>query len=285
MLNLYAQLLNFSADVLRLAIWLALLMAVFVPLERVFALHPAKIWRKQFGVDLVWYFINTLFPATVVAVALSGVTQALHRFNPGGYYSAVAAWPFWVRLPLMLFVSDFGVYWGHRALHQIPLLWRFHAIHHSAEEMDWLVNTRAHPFDMVLVRVSGLTPMYLLGLATVPATSTIDPEVALVMIVSVLWNFFIHSNVRFRLGPLEALISSPMFHHWHHCNDEHRHTNYAFVFPFIDRIFGTIWMPGYWPAGYGVDEKISTTVIGQFLDPIEPAPVRVSTPAEAKTDA
>ena len=283
MLSIYAQFLAFVYDVMRLAIWLVLLVAIFVPLERAFALHPTKIWRKQFGVDLAWYFINALFPATVVAVPLAVVAQALHRLDPGGYYSAVAALPFWLRLLLMLFVSDFGVYWGHRALHSIPLLWRFHAIHHSAEELDWLVNTRAHPFDIVLVRLSGLAPMYLLGLA-VP-TATMDPGVAIVVIVSTLWNFFIHSNVRFRLGPLESWISSPMFHHWHHCNDRHRDTNFAFIFPFIDRIFGTAWMPGYWPAGYGVDEKIPATLVGQFLDPIEPSPARVGEPAEKKTEA
>jgi len=60
-------------------------------------------------------------------------------------------------------VNDFGAYWGHRASHHIPFLWRFHAIHHSAEHMDWLVNTRAHPVDMVFTRLSGLVPVYRAG--------------------------------------------------------------------------------------------------------------------------
>ena len=134
-------------------------------------------------------------------------------------------------------------------MHTYPLLWRFHAIHHSAEHVDWLVNTRAHPFDMVFTRLSGLTPVYLLGLAQTTGRQ-IDPAVAIITIFGTLWTFFIHANIRVRLGPLEWLISSPAFHHWHHTNDEHRDTNFAFVFPFIDKLFGTAWLPKQWPPVY-----------------------------------
>ena len=151
--------LSFAVDVGRLAIWLVLLVAIFVPLERLFALHPAKIWRKQVGVDLAWYFINSIVPAAIIALPLALLARALRGADPWGLYSAVAAWPFWVKFPLVLLVNDVGAYWGHRASHAIPLLWRFHAIHHSAEELDWLVNTRAHPFDLVFTRLSGLAPV------------------------------------------------------------------------------------------------------------------------------
>ncbi len=58
-------------DILRLTIWLAILVAVFVPLERFFALRPAKVWRAQIGVDLGWYFINALTTASIVAPGLA----------------------------------------------------------------------------------------------------------------------------------------------------------------------------------------------------------------------
>ncbi len=260
---------SFCVDVFRLAIWLVLLVAIFVPLERLCAVHPAKIWRKQVGVDLAWYFINSLAPATVLAVPLALLARGLHLLNPGGYYSAVGAWPFWVRLLLMLVVNDIGAYWGHRAEHAFPLLWRFHAVHHSAEQLDWLVNTRAHPIDMVFTKLSGLAPVYLLGLAQTTGP-TIDRGVAIMSIFATLWTFFIHANIRVRLGPLEWVISSPAFHHWHHTNDEHRDRNFAFVFPLIDRIFGTAWLPKYWPTAYGIDAKMSPTLGGQFFDPLEP---------------
>ena len=255
-------------EAVRLAIWLVLLVVIFVPLERLWALHPAKIWRRQTGVDLGWYFVNSLLPATAILVPLAFLFQMLHRVNPFGYYSAVAHLPLWLKLFLMLLVNDFGAYWGHRALHGFPRLWRFHSIHHSAEHLDWLVNTRAHPFDIIFMRVAGLVPIYLLGLAT--TSRQIDPAVALVIIIATVWNFFIHANIRARMGPFESLVSSPMFHHWHHSNDKHRDTNFAFIFPVIDRTFGTAWQPNRWPDGYGIDEKVPSTLVGQFLEPILP---------------
>lgn len=257
------------ADTGRLAVWLVLLVAIFVPLEQLCALHPAKIWRKQIGIDLAWYFINSLLPAALLSVPLALVSGLLHKWNPAGYYSMVAAWPFWLKLVLVLLANDVGAYWGHRAMHSHPVLWRFHAVHHSPEELDWLVNTRAHPFDMVFTRFSGLAPIYLLGLAQTTGTH-LDPAVAILTVFLTLWTFFIHANMRVRLGPLEWLISSPAFHHWHHTNDEHRGHNFAFVFPLVDRLFGTAWLPRHWPSVYGIDAELSPTLAGQFFDPIEP---------------
>jgi len=257
--------LNLGINVARLAIWLVLLVAIFVPLERLFALHPAKILRKQVGVDLAWYFINSLVPAAIMAVPLSLLATLLSGANPWGLYSMVALWPMWVKLPLMFVVNDIGAYWGHRASHVYPLLWRFHAIHHSAEHLDWLVNTRAHPFDMVFTRLCGLAPLYLLGLAQSSSQGIIDPTVALVMIFGTIWSFFIHANIRVRLGALEWVLSSPAFHHWHHTNDEHRDRNFAAIFPWIDRLFGTAWLPKHWPPVYGIDAKVSPSLAGQLL--------------------
>lgn len=254
-------------QVIPLTVWLVLLVCIFVPLEQLFALHPSKIWRKQAGVDLAWYFINSLFPAAVIALPLLVLARALRGADPGGLYSAVAEWPLWLKLPVVLIVSDTGAYWAHRASHRIPLLWRFHSIHHSAEQLDWLVNTRAHPFDLVFTKLSGLIPVYLLGLAQTTGRS-LDPVVAMVMIIGTLWTFFIHANIRIRLGPLEWLVSTPAFHHWHHTNDEYRDHNYAALFPVIDKIFGTSWLPKYWPPVYGIDASVSQTLAGQLLDPL-----------------
>ena len=267
--GLAAQTWSFLSQVGHLAVWLALLVAVFVPLEWLCALHPAK-WRKQIGVDLCWYFVNSLVPAAVLSFPLALISTGLDRLNPGGWYHAVGAWPFWLRLGLVLLVSDVGAYWGHRAMHSHRLLWRFHALHHSAEEMDWLVNTRAHPFDTVFVRFAALAPVYFLGLAQTSGPR-IDPAVAILTIFGTFWTFFIHANTRVRLGLLESVISSPAFHHWHHTKNEYRDRNFAFVFPFIDKLFGTAWLPRHWPSAYGINAKVPTTLAGQFFEPLEPA--------------
>jgi len=268
---------SFVFEVVHLTVWLVLLVAIFVPLEQVFALHPHRIWRAQMGIDLAWYFINSLLPAAVVALPLALLAQLLHDADPGGFYSMMGRVPLWLRVVLMLAVNDLGAYWYHRISHAHPVLWRFHAIHHSAEHIDWLVNTRAHPVDLVLTRLTGLIPVYLLGLVQAGG-GRLDPGVALILVVGTIWTFFIHANVRWRLGPLEWLITSPAFHHWHHTNDEHRDRNFASIFPVFDRLFGTAWLPRYWPPVYGIDGKVPSTLTGQLTEPFTKSQPVNSTP-------
>ncbi len=268
-----AHLLSYADKVVHLAAWLILLMAVFVPLERLFTLRPGKIWRAQTGSDLVWYFINSIVPAAIIAIPLAILARALTPLDPFGLYSAVLTWPLWVKLLAALAVNDIGAYWFHRWSHANPWLWRFHAVHHSAEHVDWLTNTRAHPIDMVFTRMSGLVPVYLLGLGQ-PTPGGLTDTAAIISIVGIFWSFLIHANVWFRFGPLEWLVSTPAFHHWHHTNDEHRDRNFAAIFPVLDRVFGTLYLPKAYPTVYGIDATMSPTFTGQLLDPLAgPLPV------------
>ena len=170
----------------------------------------------------------------------------------------------------MLVVFEAGSYWGHRWSHEIPFLWRFHAVHHSAEHIDWLVNTRAHPIDMVFVRLCGLVPIYVLGLART-AHGHADVGSMLVVLLATVWGFFIHANIHWRLGPLEWLVATPAFHHWHHTNDENRDRNYASLLPMMDRLFGTLHLPAqHWPPVYGIDAAMPPGLAGQLLNPLSP---------------
>ena len=90
----------------------------------------------------------------------------------------------------------------------------------------------------------------------------------LIMLVGTLWGFFIHANLRWRFGWLEWLISTPGFHHWHHTNDEHINRNYASMLPWMDKLFGTWYMPkNQWPAKYGIDTPTARGLMGQLLQP------------------
>jgi sterol desaturase/sphingolipid hydroxylase (fatty acid hydroxylase superfamily) len=258
---------DFARDVLRLAIWLVLLAAIFVPQERLFTHRPAKLWRAQTGVDLAWYFVNSLLPALIVALPLGLLARALQGIDPLGFYSAVAAWPIWLKLFAAFLVNDIGAYWVHRWQHASPFLWRFHAIHHSAEHVDWLTNTRAHPIDMVLVRLGGLVP-------DLPARPRLgdgrrarsgDP---VGFDRGTVWSFAIHANVRWRFGPLEWLVATPAFHHWHHTNCEKRDRNFSAVFPLLDRVFGTAYLPQHLPSVYGIDGHVAPRFTGQLIDPL-----------------
>ena len=249
-----ASLVSVGWEALRLCAWLILLMVVFIPLERIFGLHKQKVFRKSFGVDLVFYFLSSLLPKLLLVVPLSLTAKAAHFFIPAALYESIAAWPLLIRALAGLIVGEIGAYWGHRWSHENRFLWRFHSIHHNAEEMDWLVHTRAHPVDMVFTRLCALVPMYLLGLAQ-PMGDRLDLVPVLVTIAATMWGFFIHSNIGWRLGWLEGFISSPAFHHWHHTNDgpEVVNKNYSTMLPWLDKCFGTFYLPRAWPEKYGIE--------------------------------
>jgi sterol desaturase/sphingolipid hydroxylase (fatty acid hydroxylase superfamily) len=259
-----------ALEVIRLTAWLALLVAIFVPLERAFGLRKKqRSLRQAFRTDLTFYYLNSVVPKLVLVMPLSLIAGFVHYHMPAGIYSWVASFPSWFRLLAALMVGEVGSYWGHRWSHEIPWLWRFHAIHHSAEEIDWLVNTRAHPMDMIFTRLCGLIPMYVLGLAQ-PMANTVDLVPVLVTIAGTIWGFFVHANVNWRFGWLEWIVASPAFHHWHHTNDgpERIDKNFAAMLPLVDRFFGTFYLPaGEWPSKYGTDTAVTSDLGGQLLQP------------------
>jgi sterol desaturase/sphingolipid hydroxylase (fatty acid hydroxylase superfamily) len=267
--SLDPRLLAYAIQILRLCLWLVILAVIFTPLERLFALHPKKIFRKAIVTDLGYYFLSSLVPSILLSIPLAFVAWTVHRFIPAGFTSAIAAWPLSVRIIASLIIGEIGFYWGHRWSHEIPFLWRFHAIHHSAEHLDFLVSTRAHPVDMVFTRLCELTPLYVLGLASpIGRSGSLIP--ILVILIGTVWGFFIHANVRWRFGPLEWLVSTPAFHHWHHTNDgpAYINKNYSPMWPFVDRLFGTLYLPkDKQPASYGIDQPMPHTLFGQLVEP------------------
>ncbi|HTX50868.1 MAG TPA: sterol desaturase family protein [Caulobacteraceae bacterium] len=265
--HVYGLLLQFA----RMLFWLVVLTAVFVPLEQFFAVRPTKLFAKGWQTNLAWYFIGGLVPVFLLGPPAALIAFVAHAVIPASFTSYVAALPLWARMVAAMVVGELGFYWGHRWTHEIPLLWRFHAVHHSAEHVNYLVNTRAHPVDGAFTRLCGLVLLYATGLASpVGDHPTFIP--AMVLLVGSLWSYFIHANLRVRLGPLEEVISSPAFHHWHHTRNDHRDHNYASMLPFWDRVFGTFYLPRAWPAEYGTDTPVAENIVGQLLDPFLAAP-------------
>jgi sterol desaturase/sphingolipid hydroxylase (fatty acid hydroxylase superfamily) len=180
-------------------------------------------------------------------------------------FPALRTWvetrPLWAQSLLAIALGDLGAYGIHRLEHRVPWLWRFHAVHHSAEEMDWLVGFRFHPVDLLLLRVASLGP--LLALHITPAA------IGIFVAVAGWQSYLAHANVRVPFGPLRWVFVSPEFHHWHHgAEREAFDKNYASVIAGWDVLFGTVHLPrGRWPLRYGVDEHVPAGWAGRFSHP------------------
>jgi lathosterol oxidase len=225
---------------------LLLYSAVFVPLERLFALRPDQpVFRRQWPVDLTYFFFNTLGIEilAILAIAPAAILFGWARMGDGD--TGLGSLPLLVQVPALLLVADFTQYWVHRAFHALPFLWPFHAIHHSSEQLDWLAGSRLHLVDVILTRGLTYVPVFVLGFS----------ERALVVYVFLVaaQATFIHANVRWELRPLRRLVATPAFHHWHHgAEREAVDTNFAVHTPIWDMLFGTYHLPERWPAKYGL---------------------------------
>lgn len=241
--------------------------ALFVPLEQWFPKQVEQpILRPSWRTDLTYFFIGAVLVQLISILTLKPAMILFSWAVIAQLQAWVASFPYVLQFLGVLLVADLTQYWVHRAFHSIPVLWRFHAVHHSAESMDWLAGARLHIVDIAVTRGISYIPIYLLGFAEAPIF-------AYIIFVSIQATF-IHSNLRFEFGPLRWLMATPQFHHWHHCADPKLvDKNFAVHLPFLDRLFGTFYLPkGVWPTSYGVigGATSSKGYFGQLIEPFSP---------------
>ena len=241
---------------------LIVLAIIFRPLELVFpARKDQAFFRPAWLTDLAFFLGQYLvFNGLVVWILM----QARDAVNPDwltSLRSAVSGQPWWLQFIEVILLSDFFIYWGHRLQHRLPILWRFHSVHHSAEHLDWLAAHREHPLDTIYTMGLINLPPFLLGFPLETITGFIA--------FRGLWAIYIHSNVRLPLGPLRMLIGAPELHHWHH--DKARDAgNYANISPLMDLLFGTYRCPDHEPEAFGIMEPAPKSYLGQLLRPLLP---------------
>lgn len=246
---------------LQIIIGLFLFGVIFVTLERKFPLRRQRVFRRGWATD-IQYFVAGCYAGKLSTLASIAMLAWLCRMTGLPYPQFAAHQPGWLQFLEILLISDFLAYVFHRLMHAIPWLWRFHSIHHSSQEMDWLVNVRAHPVDKILADCFQLLPILCLGFAPLPLLAYTA--------VLGLQGFLNHSNVRADYGPLRWLIASPQFHHWHHCdNPETYNKNFATHLVVFDLIFGTALIPpsNAMPTSYGVTDKVPEGFLGQLVHP------------------
>jgi lathosterol oxidase len=236
---------------------------IFVPLELLFARVAQRVFRAGWRTDLAHFGVSHLLMQVTVFLTMLPAAVFFHWAINDRFQAAVRSQPFWLQLVEAMFVADLFAYVAHRLFHQIPVLWRFHQIHHSSEQMDWLASSRLHVIDIVVTRAFGFLPLYVIGF--------VQPALYAYLTWASFQAILIHSNVRFTFGPLRYVLATPQFHHWHHSATLHDR-NFAVHLPLIDRLFGTYHLPGdEWPESYGIQGRpVPEGYVKQLVYPLAP---------------
>lgn len=243
--------------------WLFIIMVLFTLLAKIW---PSKrdqpLFRRDMATDSFYWFVmspayNQIYRFYFIALVTTTTIQNLNGWGQ----THLATQNIFVQALLILLVSDVLQYWLHRFFHRDPL-WKYHAIHHSAQVVDWLTSARFHPINIIL---------YSTSVNALVATMGFSKEAfAILLPFNMLYSPLVHANVPWTYGPFKYVLASPVFHRWHHTHlHEGGNKNFAPTFSFLDVLFGTFYMPkGRQPEVFGIEgNPVPDTVTGQMLYP------------------
>lgn len=232
-------------------------------LERI---HPfERAWLESDG-QVANDVVHTLLAA--LAPVLANVPM-IALFAAGAQYLAADAggalwpthWPLLAQVGLCFVTAELATYWLHRSLHEVPWLWPFHAVHHSATRVWWLNVGRTHPLDAIW-NVSLAMPLPLL--MGVP-----DEVIVWMPINGIFMSMLSHSNIDTRCGLLDYVFMTNTTHYWHHSRDpDEGNRNYGPSLMLWDHVFGTFIHPDRRPpVNVGTDTPVPRTLLGQLVRP------------------
>lgn len=195
--------------------------------KRAYAADRPMRWRTNFSILLAdTLLLRLCFPLAATGVALYADQHAIGLFHRA-QVPALAAWV------AGLLALDCLIYWQHRLLHRIPLLWRLHKIHHTDLDLDLSTGVRFHPLEILLSMALKAGAILALG---IPATAVLTFEILLNA-----YSLFTHSNIRLPAGfekQLRRLFVTPDMHRIHHSiNPAETDSNFSFNLSLWDRLF------------------------------------------------
>lgn len=207
--------------------FMALLEAVLPKKKR--AMPRIQRWLTNLSLVVINSVVLRLVaPVLAVGVASWALTNNIGLLN-------------WLRLPVVaeflvaFLLLDMLIYFQHIIFHKLPVLWRFHKVHHADRDIDVTTGVRFHPIEIIISMLYKLACVALIG-----------PSVVLVIVFEIALNasaMFNHSNLSLTKpldGLLRALIVTPDFHRVHHSVVRaETDSNYGFFLSVWDRLFGT----------------------------------------------
>jgi len=225
------------------------LMVIFFSLEQ---LLNTQFSFKNRGLHMwhaflfqVVFFITNIFWATFFVFSI----EWLNQHEIGLLYHVDL--PVWIKLVLGVAIMDLLTYWFHRLSHLVPVIWRFHRVHHSDTTMDSSTFFRAHPVEV----------LFWFGSAPILAAGIFGFDLLAVgayFLVVTLFQILEHSNLRFPAWldkTIGLVFTTPNFHKIHHDQDQYyTDSNFADIFIIWDRIFGTYKYKPVEQVKFGLEE-------------------------------
>lgn len=208
-------------------------LAFMILLETLFPWR--RTGKKRFfhiGRHLILRFLNLFTTVSLIAI-ITNYLELRNYFGMGLFWKL--DWPFWLKTLFGFVILDFWLYLTHQANHHIPLLWRFHKVHHTDNEIDASTASRFHPGQVILAILIDLPLISLIGF---------QPFQLLIFIIAFrIIEIFQHSNIRLpeKINSALALaVVTPTFHRIHHSQESvQTNSNFGVFFSFWDSIFNT----------------------------------------------
>jgi sterol desaturase/sphingolipid hydroxylase (fatty acid hydroxylase superfamily) len=180
--------------------------------ERKWPAEPRPVLARGHVQDACYVALHAI--VVIPLMTLLSVGSAALIGSHAGWIALRPAqdWPGWLLIPLTIAAMDAANWLAHFADHRLGFLWRFHALHHSQEELSVLTSFRAHP----LMHTTGFV------LATVPVVALMPgrPIAPVLITIYVCIGTLQHANLRWTYGPAGRVIVSPAYHRLHHARED-----------------------------------------------------------------
>lgn len=204
------------------------IIGVFLVTERVWPAQRRPLFARGYRHDLLLTIMNVLLVAPLVTALTLSFVDVMRRSAPWIVLPRIGTLPRWGAIALIFVAMDFCNWLAHYANHRFRMLWRFHELHHSQEDMNVLTVFRTHP----LIHVSYL-------IALIPGVVLLANGALSLTMLAIYGGIvaFAHSNTRLGFGPLGRVFVSPNFHRIHHQLDGPQDVNLGFALTIWDQLF------------------------------------------------
>jgi sterol desaturase/sphingolipid hydroxylase (fatty acid hydroxylase superfamily) len=202
--------------------------------ERIWPAERRGVLARGHVQDACFVALHAIVVIPLMTLLSVGAAVLINRYAGWIELRSTQHWPIWLLVPLTVVAMDGANWLAHYADHKLGFLWRFHALHHSQEELSVLTSFRAHP----LMHTTG----FILAAVPVVALMPTRPIAPVVITIYVCVGTLQHANLRWTFGPVGRVLVSPAYHRLHHATDIQR-LNLGVVLTIWDVLVGRAAFP------------------------------------------